>query len=146
MLYIATLGAALIAHLVLCFPAAVSRGSHPIDPFWEYVAIYIAFLSPLFSPAFEDFSDRPKIREGILATFAILAAAITAVPMANIAAARPRIGHLAGYLGVWQYEFPMIIIKTIVVSIVAVPFVICLESIGRTIWDIIRKLPPATAA
>lgn len=146
MLYIATLAAALIGHFILCYPAAVSRGHPPINPFWEYIAIYLVFLSPAISPAFEDFSDSPMIRKTILSVFAVIAAAIAAVPLANMAGARPRIGHLAGYFGVWRYDWGVIIMKTIVASVVAVPFVICLESIARTVWGNIRKLPRTTAA
>lgn len=145
MLYIATLGVALIGHSILCYPAAVSRGDPPIDPFWEYVAIYLVFLSPAISPAFDDFSDFPMLRNAILLVFAIVAAVIAAVPLTNMAGPRPRYGHLAGYWGVWQYDGGMIIMQSITVSVVAVPFVICLESIGRTAWDKIRRLPHTTA-
>ena len=141
MLYIATLGAALVAHFILCYPASVSRGHPPINPFWEYIAIYLAFLSPAVAPAFEDFSDSPIIRKTVLAVFAVVAAVIAAVPMANMAGARPRIGHLAGYFGVWRYDWGMILMSTIGVSVVAVPFVICLESIARTVWGNVRQLP-----
>ena len=141
MLYIATLGAALFGHFILCYPASVSRGHPPINPFWEYIAIYLAFLSPVIAPAFEDFSDSPVTRKTILSAFAVVAAVIAAVPLANMAGARPRIGHLAGYLGVWRYDWGMIMIQTLVVSAVAVPFVICLESIARSAWASVRKLP-----
>ena len=145
MLFTATLCAALIAHFILCYPAAVSRGYPPINPFWEYVAIYLAFLAPMISPAFEDFSDSPMIRKGILSIFAVVAAVIAAVPLTNMAGAHPHIGHLAGYIGVWRYDFAMIFVNTIAGSVVAVPFVICLDSISRTIWDKIRTLPQPTA-
>ncbi len=141
MLYISTLGTALIGHFILCYPAAVSRGHPPINPFWEYIAIYLAFLSPSIAPAFNDFSDTPMIRKTILATFAVVAATIAAVPLTNMSGTRPRIGHLAGYFGVWRYDWGMILMETVVVAVVAIPFVICLESIARTAWASVRKLP-----
>ena len=146
MLYIATLGVAFIAHFILCYPAAVARGYPPVDPFWEYIAIYAAFITPVISPVFEDFSDSPNIRKAVLSIFAIAAAVVTAVPLANIAGARPRVGRLAGYIGVWQHEFAIIVVTALFVSLVAVPFVICIESIARTLWGKIRKLPQHTAA
>ena len=136
MLYIATLSAALFCHFALCYPAAVSRGYAQIDPFWEYIAIYLVFLSPALAPIFENFSDSPKIRKTILALFAVVAAMIAAVPLANMAGARPRIGHLAGYFGVWRYDWGMIPVKTVFGSVIAVPFVVCLESIARSVWHL----------
>lgn len=141
MLYITTLIAALIGHSFLCYPAAVSRGHPPINPFWEYIAICVAFLAPAIAPFFEDFAGTSRIRKSILSTCTAVASIIAAVPLANMASARPRTGHLAGYFGVWQYHSRMILIETVVTALAAIPFVICLESIARTARAIVRKLP-----
>lgn len=141
MLYIATLASALVGHFMLCYPASVSRGHPPISLFWECSAIYLAFLSPAIAPAFEDFSDSPVIRKTILSVFSVVAAVMTAVPLTNMAGARPRIGHLAGYFGVWRYDCGTIMMKTVVIAAMAVPFVICVELIARSAWASVRQLP-----
>ena len=140
-LYIGLLAVALIGHAVLCYPASVARGYPPIHWFWTHFAIYPIFLTPIAAPAFEDFSDCPGFRNVILVMFAIAGAAIAAVPLTNIASGRPSIGHLAGYWGVWRYNFRPLVIYFGFASIIAIPFVMCVESIGRSGWDRIRKKP-----
>ena len=145
-LYLATMGIAILGHCALSYPATVSRGYPPIDPFWEYVAIYIVFLFPIIPPVFDDFAASPKVRNRILISFAIAAAVTTSVAKTNMMSATPRPGAHAGYFGVWYHGFAMVVINTVLVSLVAVPFVICLESIARSLWGIIRTFPDSRAA
>lgn len=146
MLYLFTLVAVLILHWFLCYPAATSRGEPPMEPFWQFVAIYLAFLGVSLAPAFEDFSDFPLLRRVLLSFFSFSACLILAVAATNLAGPRPHIGHLAGYWGIIRYDLSMVIINTLQSSIIAIPFVFCFESVSRGFWNIIRKFDDKTVA
>ncbi|HIF00720.1 MAG TPA: hypothetical protein EYQ63_27875 [Fuerstia sp.] len=138
MLYVLTLMVMIIAHSYLCYPVAISRGHPPLSPFW-HVAVYLAFLGVGLAPAFEDFADFRQLRIFMLVTFTMFACIILAIATTNISTARPHIGSLAGYWAVVRYDWPAVILYTLKSAAIAVPFVLCYESVARGFWNAVRK-------
>jgi hypothetical protein len=146
MLYLLTLIAALILHSFLCYPAATSRGYPPMDPFWEHIAIYLAFLGVGVAPAFDDFRDFPALRRSFLIGFSCSACLVLAAAKTNLGSARPHIGSTAGYWALYQYDWQMIAISTLFFSVVAIPFVVCFESVASSFWGILNRTQRNTVA
>jgi hypothetical protein len=123
---------------VLCYPAATSRGYPTIGPFWEIIALYIMFPAVIVAPVFDDFENAPQLRWRILGWFSFAMAAVFAIALTNLHDARPHIGHSAGYFGVLQADAFFVIGNTIRTLVIAVPFIVCVESVGRGFWSLFR--------
>ncbi len=136
--FVATLILVAIAHFMLCYPAATSRGYPTIGPFWEIIALYIMFPAVCVAPVFDDFENAPRRRWRILGWFSFAMASIFAVALTNLHDVRPHIGHLAGYFGVLQADAFFVTGNTIRTLVIAVPFIVCMESVGRGFWSLFR--------
>jgi len=139
--YVMSLYLIVVAHAVFCYPAATCRGFPTIGPFWEVLAPYVMFLPVVLVPIFDDFEYAATIRRNVLLSFCVAMTCLFAVAQANLGSSRPHIGHLAGYWGVVWYDWPDVVAYTIQSLIVVVPFVVCLESVGRGFWSLIRRFP-----
>jgi len=91
----------LALHYVMCYPASVSRGSPPLDAFWETWALITCYPGFVIYPFFD---DDVRTRRIIRCAFIALASVGIGVALANVNSSRPRIGHLAGWFGVVYYE------------------------------------------
>lgn len=96
--------AALPAHVLLCQPAAASRGYPPIHPFWEGIAPYLVYLAILLFPLFD---DRPATLKPLRNCFLLAAFAINLVVLFNLSGARPRPLSGRGFVGVFHTIHPM---------------------------------------
>src|SRR5262245_52903567 len=100
-LYAVTTCAVLVLHAYLCYPAGVSRGYPPIQPF-EIIAVFLAPIGMLLPPLFDDFCNDRKARiwRTVLVTTGFCL--IWAVVHINLSDVRPHIGHLVGPVGILQ--------------------------------------------
>jgi hypothetical protein len=136
-LFIVGLVELLVLHFVLCYPAAISRGWPPLEPFW-LVAIYLPFLGVALLPAFDDFSYAPRIRRLSLLAFCVASSIILGAAAANLSDIRPHHGHLVGYVGLLRDSWVDVLVHGTLCFVVVLPFVFCWYSISRTIWDHVR--------
>ena len=139
--YVTSLILIVVAHALLCYPAATCRGYPTIGPFWEILALYVMFLAVFLVPLFDDIEDAATIRRYVLVSFSVAMTWFFAVAQANLSSARPHVGHSAGYWAVVWYDWPDVIGHTIQGLIVVIPFVLCLESVGRGCWSLVRRFP-----
>jgi len=127
-----------LVHFGLSYRAMVARDSYRLAPFWLYFAPGLAFMLVGLVSLFDDFSSQPRTRLNSLALFAIWAAWVASLVKLNSQSA-PSIGHLAGVVGLITHELFGSLLYTIFYSIIAVPFVVCWDSIARAIWDRLRR-------
>ena len=138
--YVMSLILIVIVHAVFCYPAATCRGYPTIGPFWEVLAPYVVFPAVFLVPLFEDFEDAVTIRRYVLVSFSVAMACLLAVAQTNLGSARPHGGQWGYWVVVW-YSCPDVIGHTIQSLILVVPFVLCLESVGRGCWSLVRRFP-----
>jgi hypothetical protein len=92
----AVAAAAIVLHVVLCHPAATSRGYPAIHPFWVGVAPYLAYLALLVTPFFD---DRAQTRRRMRYWFVSLACVVNGLVATNVTSARPHTGAHLGMVG-----------------------------------------------
>lgn len=136
--YVLILLVTLLAHFAMCFPAATSRGYPPLGWFWEVVAPLVMFNAVLLAPLTDDSAQVGYCRRGILFTFSVAMSLVYAVAATNVDSATPRLGFLAGYSSVIRSGFPEVVFKTVATSMVAIPYVFCLESTARGLRQKLR--------
>lgn len=108
-LFWTALACVVVAHLVLCHPAATSRGYPPPG---EQQLIWM-FIAPFFIGFPALFDDRTASRRRGVLVGSIGMALIYGIVLANLHTARPHIGHRVGMLGVvrtcWSLILPFAI-------------------------------------
>jgi hypothetical protein len=132
--FVAGLIELLIVHFVLSYPAATCRGWPPLESFWQ-VSIYLSFLGIALLPAFDDLSYAPRARRSLLVSFGVAASFILGAAQVNHFSATPHYGNSARYPGLLRDLWPAILFETGWCSVIAVTFVLCLDSVARGIWD-----------
>lgn len=142
-LYVGTLVLVVVAHAVMCYPAATCRGYPRIGPFWEIIALYVMFPAVFIAPMFDDFRESDSTRWRILVWFSLAMTFFYAVAQTNLHDVRPHTGHLAGFLGVILYLPIFVLGNMIRYLIIVAPFVFCMESVGRGFWPLLRDFKPA---
>ena len=143
--YVASLMVAAWSHLILCYPAATFRNRVLTEPFWHCIAIYLGFLAVCIPPAFDELQNKPKLRNGLLAAYAVWSSAILALVATNLRSPQPHIGHLSGIIGL-LVGFPVeVMIHLFGYLILALPFVFCWESLARRMWDLVRRFAESTS-
>ena len=75
---------------------------------------------------------------GLLGLFSFAMSLIFAVAITNLNSSRPHIGQ-HGYWRLIELDWPFVIGNTIKSLVVAVPFILCLESVGRGFWSLFRR-------
>lgn len=139
--------AALPAHVLLCQPAAASRGYPPIHPFWECVAPYLVYLAILLFPLFD---DRPATLKPLRNCFLLAAFAINLVVLFNLSGPRPRPLSGQGFVGVFRTIQPMelLVIAVMFAPFAAVGYLVALiaETVATGAWRQCRGFAEPDAA
>lgn len=108
---LASLSAGLVLiHVLLCYPAMISRGNPPLPIFWTTWSLYLCYgILPLFSVFMGDNRTLRLIRR----IFLIPCSLATSIAATNISGPRPHVGHVAGVTGLIRYQGETILLNAI---------------------------------
>lgn len=123
-------------HIVLCHPAATSRGYPPIHPFWETLAPVLIYPAVLLFPFFD---DRRETRRLCLGIFVPLACLVTSIALHNVMHATPRYGCSVGMFGLLVHQSVPIFLLAGFAWLFVYPASCVIENVAATQWAVWRE-------